>query len=350
MKHTYKITGMTCNGCRSHVEETLRKVDGVKNAAVDLEKSEAVIEMEKHIPVEVFEAALQKNGGKYHISVPGNTPEKTSENAISGSPSSEVMSHTYKVSGMTCNGCRSHVEEVLQKVEGVKSASVDLENSEATITMKKHIPIEVFEKELQKEGGKYHISEADKSVTPQNETVKKESERSVPEGAMEHRYKISGMTCNGCRSHVEETLQKVDGVKNASVDLEKSEAVISMEKHIPIGIFEDALHKDGSKYHIHSEGSKEKYQVTGMTCNGCRSHVEETLKKVEGVKEVSVDLEKAEAVITAEKPIPVTVLQEALRKDGSTYNVYLPGQDITAPPKPEKPKGTGTGTLSLIHI
>ena len=41
MKHTYHIHGMTCNGCRNHVEKTLKTVDGVTSAAVDLEKMEA---------------------------------------------------------------------------------------------------------------------------------------------------------------------------------------------------------------------------------------------------------------------------------------------------------------------
>ncbi|MFZ0489621.1 MAG: cation transporter, partial [Salegentibacter sp.] len=49
MTHQYKITGMTCNGCRSHVEEVLNAVAGVKNAKVDLENARAEIEMEKHI-------------------------------------------------------------------------------------------------------------------------------------------------------------------------------------------------------------------------------------------------------------------------------------------------------------
>ena len=51
MKHTYHIHGMSCNGCRNHVEETLSKVEGVNAVEVNLEKSEAVIEMEKHIPI-----------------------------------------------------------------------------------------------------------------------------------------------------------------------------------------------------------------------------------------------------------------------------------------------------------
>ena len=67
MKYTYHIHGMTCNGCRSHVEEALSKVKGVSKATVDLKKAEATIEMEKHIPLETFQEALKNDGGKYSI-------------------------------------------------------------------------------------------------------------------------------------------------------------------------------------------------------------------------------------------------------------------------------------------
>ncbi|MDC6407131.1 MULTISPECIES: heavy metal translocating P-type ATPase, partial [Maribacter] len=67
MKHTYHIHGMTCNGCRTHVEETLSKVEGVINVAVNLEKAEATIEMESHIPIEKFQDALKADGGRYSI-------------------------------------------------------------------------------------------------------------------------------------------------------------------------------------------------------------------------------------------------------------------------------------------
>ncbi|MBU2902605.1 heavy metal translocating P-type ATPase [Maribacter dokdonensis] len=67
MKHVYHIHGMTCNGCRSHVEQTLSKVDGVTNASVDLEKAEATIEMQSHIPIETFQNVLKKEGGTYSI-------------------------------------------------------------------------------------------------------------------------------------------------------------------------------------------------------------------------------------------------------------------------------------------
>lgn len=62
------------------------------------------------------------------------------------------------------------------------------------------------------------------------------------------------MTCNGCRGHVEKTLANVDGVTNASVNLEKAEATIESESHIPINTFKEALKKDGDRYSIHNVG------------------------------------------------------------------------------------------------
>ncbi|MGR7814322.1 heavy metal translocating P-type ATPase [Lacinutrix undariae] len=67
MKHTYHIHGMTCNGCRGHVEETLSKVKGVSKATVNLEKAEAIIEMDSHISLETFQEALKNDGGRYSI-------------------------------------------------------------------------------------------------------------------------------------------------------------------------------------------------------------------------------------------------------------------------------------------
>jgi copper chaperone CopZ len=65
MKHIYTLTGMTCNGCRTSVENKLNSVPGVISAKVNLENSEAEIEMESHMPASVFASALPE---KYTIS------------------------------------------------------------------------------------------------------------------------------------------------------------------------------------------------------------------------------------------------------------------------------------------
>jgi P-type Cu+ transporter len=72
MTHKYAVYGMSCNNCRAHVEEALKKVNGVSEVSVDLLKAEAVIVMETHIPLEKFQQALINEGGNYNISLPGD--------------------------------------------------------------------------------------------------------------------------------------------------------------------------------------------------------------------------------------------------------------------------------------
>ena len=43
MSQTLKVTGMTCNHCKMHVEKALRGVSGAESVEVDLAKGEAVI-------------------------------------------------------------------------------------------------------------------------------------------------------------------------------------------------------------------------------------------------------------------------------------------------------------------
>lgn len=75
MEHKYQIQGMTCQGCRKHVQETLSRVPGVNGVVVDLEAASATIAMEKHIPIETFQEALKNAPGGYSIHSPG-TPGK----------------------------------------------------------------------------------------------------------------------------------------------------------------------------------------------------------------------------------------------------------------------------------
>ena len=65
MKHSYKITGITCNGCRISVEDKLNALSDVENASVNLETSEATIKMSNHISTEQLQMALSD---KYSIS------------------------------------------------------------------------------------------------------------------------------------------------------------------------------------------------------------------------------------------------------------------------------------------
>jgi copper chaperone CopZ len=65
MKHTYKITGMTCNNCKASVEKYLSDIDSVNNVNVSLEIGEAEITMDKHVTTQVLKEALPE---KYMLS------------------------------------------------------------------------------------------------------------------------------------------------------------------------------------------------------------------------------------------------------------------------------------------
>jgi P-type Cu+ transporter len=71
MKHTYKISGMTCVGCKTSVEDALGNLKAITKVSADLKKEEAVIEMTEHIPLEKLQETLMKAGLHYTIEVPG---------------------------------------------------------------------------------------------------------------------------------------------------------------------------------------------------------------------------------------------------------------------------------------
>ncbi|MES2806863.1 MAG: heavy metal translocating P-type ATPase, partial [Bacteroidota bacterium] len=67
MKHTYTITGMSCDGCRSKVEKTLNAIDGIQ-ATVTLNPPIATITMDEHLPTAQLQETLTA-AGNYTIAM-----------------------------------------------------------------------------------------------------------------------------------------------------------------------------------------------------------------------------------------------------------------------------------------
>ena len=68
------------------------------------------------------------------------------------------MTHTYNITGMTCNGCVSKAKSELLKLGDITEAHVQLTAPQATITMQKHIPLLQLQNALHK-AGNYTISQ-----------------------------------------------------------------------------------------------------------------------------------------------------------------------------------------------
>lgn len=65
-KHIYHIHGMTCDGCRTHIEAKLNEIEGIQ-ATVSLEKEQAEIESAAPPNLPLLQQKLAELGTNYHI-------------------------------------------------------------------------------------------------------------------------------------------------------------------------------------------------------------------------------------------------------------------------------------------
>ncbi|ANU26436.1 heavy metal translocating P-type ATPase [Planococcus versutus] len=98
------ITGMTCAACANRVEKGLQKLPGVQEATVNFatEKANVVFDNEQASMTEV---------------------QKKIEQLGYGVQQEEI---DFSIQGMTCANCSARIEKVLNKMEGVQLANVNL--------------------------------------------------------------------------------------------------------------------------------------------------------------------------------------------------------------------------------
>lgn len=68
------------------------------------------------------------------------------------------MTHTYSVSGMTCNGCATKVQKLLASVDGIEKVNINLEKNEADVAMHHHVQTMALQNAL-KDYPKYKLRE-----------------------------------------------------------------------------------------------------------------------------------------------------------------------------------------------
>ncbi|HUN08234.1 MAG TPA: heavy metal translocating P-type ATPase [Aggregatilineales bacterium] len=106
------ITGMTCAGCVRNVERALIKMDGVKEASVNLATERATVQFNaSRLNVENLVRQVQSAG--YGVA---------------------VASIDLPITGMTCASCVRNVERAVAKQSGVLSVNVNLATEKATVT------------------------------------------------------------------------------------------------------------------------------------------------------------------------------------------------------------------------
>lgn len=78
MKHTYQITGMSCQSCINKIKNELLRIDEITQVDISLAEGTAEIEMSQHVDTSVLQTALAK-AGSYTISMRGHVAEQVME-------------------------------------------------------------------------------------------------------------------------------------------------------------------------------------------------------------------------------------------------------------------------------
>ena len=112
-ENTYRVTGMTCSACSAHVQKAVAKLQGVESADVNLTTEKLHVTYDETvIGFDDIKKAVEDGG----YGIEDNTRRVT-----------------LGVEGMTCSACSAAVERALSRLEGVKSASVNLTTNRASV-------------------------------------------------------------------------------------------------------------------------------------------------------------------------------------------------------------------------
>jgi len=71
---------------------------------------------------------------------------------------------------------------------------------------------------------------------------------------MTHTYNITGMTCGNCVAKAKSQLLMLGDITEAEVKLSAPQATITMQKHIPVSVLQNALHKAGNYIITEADG------------------------------------------------------------------------------------------------
>ena len=118
-KKIIRISGMHCASCARTIEKSLKKEKGIMEANVNFATEKALVEYDpEKLSLERIGEVIRESGYEpVGISKEG---EKTRDLSL-------------KISGMTCASCAATIEKALRKLEGVKSANVNLATEKATV-------------------------------------------------------------------------------------------------------------------------------------------------------------------------------------------------------------------------
>lgn len=102
-------------------------------------------------------------------------------------------------------------------------------------------------------------------------------------------FNVEGMTCASCAQTVEKTAKKLEGTNEASVNLATEKLAVDYDSTVLTEADIIQAVRDAG-YEASIKTSKAVLNIDGMTCASCSQTVENTINKLEGVHQATVNL------------------------------------------------------------
>jgi P-type Cu+ transporter len=131
------------------------------------------------------------------------------------------------------------------------------------------------------------------------------------------KIKISGMNCASCALNVEKSLNDLEGVGEAQVNLGTEEATVEYDSQkLNLSQLESAVEDAG--YGVINENVTLK--IGGMSCAMCVQAIEGALNKINGISQVNVNLASEKAYVTYNPQMTsVAEMRKAIEELGYEY-------------------------------
>jgi len=203
------------------------------------------------------------------------------------------MKTVIKISGLDCVACATELEEEIKRIDGVKEASVSFVNQ--------RISLDCLDEETLKKV---------KETANNFEEVKVIEEKSELSATIH----IKGLDCAACAAELEEEIEKIDGVKKASVSFVNQIITLTYDGQGTLEKVKEAANNFEEVRVIElQEGKSKVIKLKNLHCASCAAELQEEILKIDGVKEAVVDFISQKILLDATDEAVKQVIKTANR-------------------------------------
>ena len=131
-------------------------------------------------------------------------------------------------------------------------------------------------------------------------------------------YQLGGVTCQVCVNKIERKVGKLEGVKEAVVNLSNGKLTIEYDENLLNSEkIKEVVKKLGYEIEEINDFKEVEIDITGITCQVCVNKIERKVGKLEGVKKIAVNLANSRGKILYDsEKIKLSEILEVIKKLG----------------------------------